>query len=101
MNLAFSHRGVVRFAVIAISIGMALYPMWAIAFGTPEAILFRGTHLLFALVLVFLLYRLTAAKDEGPVSDEQKQADSRLPTPLDYALLIVAAAPIIYLFVNY
>jgi TRAP transporter 4TM/12TM fusion protein len=101
MKLDFSHGGVVRLAVIVIAIAMALYHMWAIAFGTPEAILFRGTHLLFAVVLVFLLYRFTAAKQDGPVSDEQKATDARLPTLLDYALLVVAAAPIIYLFVNY
>ena len=39
---------------------MALYHIWAIAFGTPEAFLFRGTHLLFALVLAFLIYRATS-----------------------------------------
>ena len=101
MTVAFSHRLVVRYAVIGLSIAMALYHMWAIAFGTPEAILFRGTHLLFAVVLVFLLYRLTAPKDPGPVSDEQRRADDRLPTLLDYTLLALAAAPIVYLFVNY
>jgi TRAP transporter 4TM/12TM fusion protein len=99
--MTLTHRGVVRLAVIAISIAMALYHMHAIAFGTPEAILFRGTHLLFALVLVFLLYRLTAAKVEGPVSDDQKSVDGRLPTAFDYALLLIGAAPIVYLFVNY
>ena len=75
--------------MIAIAVAMALYHMWAIAFGTPEAILFRGTHLLFALVLVFLIYRATTLPHDGP-SDEVKQADDRLPTILDY--LLVAAS---------
>ncbi|HET8585483.1 MAG TPA: TRAP transporter permease [Casimicrobiaceae bacterium] len=35
---------------------MSLYHMYIAAFGPPEAIIFRGTHLLFALTLVFLLY---------------------------------------------
>ena len=35
---------------------MSLYPMWAVAMSPPEALIFRGTHLLFALVLVYLLY---------------------------------------------
>ena len=48
-------------------------------FGAPEAILFRGTHLLFALVLVFLLYRRTGETGEAP------------PTIFDYALLALGA----------
>ena len=35
---------------------MSLYHMYVAAFGPPEAVIFRGTHLLFALTLVFLLY---------------------------------------------
>lgn len=38
-----------------IGVAMALYHMWVIAFGPPQALIFRGTHLAFALVLVFLL----------------------------------------------
>ena len=37
---------------------MSLYHLYVAAFGPPEALIFRGTHLLFALVLVFLLYPL-------------------------------------------
>ena len=101
MTFRWSYAGAVRFAVMVIAIAMGLYHMWVIAFGTPEAILFRGTHLLFALVLVFLLYRMKAAPDVQPVSDEQRLADARLPTSLDYLLLVLGAAPIMYLFVNY
>ena len=39
-----------------IAIAMSLYHMHAAAFGPPEALVFRGTHLLFALTLVALLY---------------------------------------------
>ena len=39
-----------------IAIAMSLYHMHAAAFGPPEALIFRGTHLLFALTLVFLLF---------------------------------------------
>src|SRR5262245_37992565 len=101
MNVALTHATVVRIVVIAVAIAMALYHMWVIAFGAPEAILFRGMHLLFALVLVFLLYRMTSGASDGPVSDEQKQTDARLPTILDYTLLVIAALPILYLFRNY
>jgi TRAP transporter 4TM/12TM fusion protein len=88
MKLEWSHAGFFRLAVIVVSIAMALYHMWAIAFGSPEAIPFRGTHLLFALVLTFLLYRWN-------------WAEGRLPSVLDYMLLVLGAAPILHLFINY
>ena len=47
---------VLRVAVNAVAVAMSLYHMYVAAFGPPEAIIFRGTHLLFALTLVFLLY---------------------------------------------
>jgi TRAP transporter 4TM/12TM fusion protein len=47
----------------AIAIAMSLYHMWAIAFSPPEALIFRGTHLLFALILVFLFYPLASFTD--------------------------------------
>jgi TRAP transporter 4TM/12TM fusion protein len=47
---------VLKVAVALIAIAMSLYHMHAAAFGPPEALIFRGTHLLFAVTLVFLLY---------------------------------------------
>ena len=47
-----------RAAVYAIAVAMSLYHMYVAAFGPPEAVIFRGTHLAFALTLVFLLYPL-------------------------------------------
>jgi TRAP transporter 4TM/12TM fusion protein len=40
----------------AIAAAMALYHMWAIAVAPPEAVIFRGTHLIFAMALVFILF---------------------------------------------
>jgi TRAP transporter 4TM/12TM fusion protein len=88
MKLELSHAGLVRHAVTVIGVAMAFYHMWAIGFGAPEAFFFRGTHLLFALVLLFLIYRWTG-KMEGT------------PSILDYALLLLGAAPILYIFVYY
>jgi TRAP transporter 4TM/12TM fusion protein len=101
MKLELSYAGIYRLAVMAISIAMVSYHVWAIAFGTPEAILFRGTHLLFAMTLVFLLYRMTEERDDQPKSDDQKRAGARLPAPIDYVLLLLGTAPILYLFLNY
>ena len=75
MTFEYTHRRVLGYALIAISIAMAAYHVHAIAFGTPEAVLFRGTHLLFAIVLTFLLYRWTIAKTDGPKSDDQRPVE--------------------------
>ena len=48
--------GALRMVVALIAIAMSLYHMYVAAFGPPEALIFRGTHLIFALTLVFLLY---------------------------------------------
>ncbi len=42
--------------IMAVAMAMSLYHMYVAAFGPPEAVIFRGTHLLFALTLVLLLY---------------------------------------------
>jgi TRAP transporter 4TM/12TM fusion protein len=101
MPRAISHATTVNAVVTAVAIAMAFYHIWAIAFGAPEAILFRGAHLFFAVVLTFLLFRRTTSSVDRPVSDEQKHTDGRTPSLLDYALLVLAVAPIVYLFVNY
>ena len=87
-KLDLSYGGIVRLATTVIAVLMVAYHVWAIAFGTPEAVWFRGTHLLFALTLVFIIYRRSGAP-EG------------LPNALDLVLLVLAVAPILYLFVNY
>ena len=104
MKINLSHRALLQHALVVIAILMALYHMWAIVFGAAEAVLFRGTHLLFAMVLVFLLYRSTSKSEDMELAATGFQPDGpklTLPTPLDYLLLVAAAAPIVYLFVNY
>jgi TRAP transporter 4TM/12TM fusion protein len=88
MKWDLSYAAIVRMAVTVIAVLMALYHMWAIGFGAPEAVWFRGTHLMFAMVLLFLIYR-ASGKPEGT------------PSVLDYVLLVLAVAPILHLFINY
>ena len=45
-----------RRIALVIAVAMSLYHMYVAAFGPPEAVIFRGTHLLFTLTLVFILY---------------------------------------------
>ena len=88
-EIDFSYAALTRIGVTVTAVAMGLYHMWVILAGQPEAIIFRGTHLLFALVLAFLIY--------GAKAGIQRP----LPTAIDYAWLALAAAPLLYLFINY
>lgn len=87
-RLDLSYGGIIRLATTLIAVAMAAYHVWAIAFGTPEAVWFRGTHLLFAMTLVFIIHRRSGAP-QG------------VPDAVDFLLLALAVAPILYLFANY
>ncbi|MCX8101818.1 MAG: TRAP transporter fused permease subunit, partial [Geminicoccaceae bacterium] len=50
-----SGPGPARRAVRAIAVAMALWHLWVAAMGPPVAMIFRALHLLFALLLAFLL----------------------------------------------
>jgi TRAP transporter 4TM/12TM fusion protein len=76
-------------AVVAIiAIAMSLYHMYVAAFGPPEAYFFRGTHLLFTMTLIFLLYPLKSGGSWGW-------------RVLDLILLAGSWAFILHIFINY
>ena len=77
-----------QWVVASVAISMSLYHMYVAAFGPPEALIFRGTHLLFTLTLVFLLYPL---KPGGGVG--WRLADA--------AILFASWAFIAHVFVEY
>ncbi len=77
-----------RLAVAAIAVAMSLYHMYVAAFGPPEAMIFRGTHLIFALTLVFLLYPL---RENGAIG-------WRI---LDFVLLAAGWGFVLNIFLNY
>jgi TRAP transporter 4TM/12TM fusion protein len=77
-----------RWLINAIAIAMSLYHMYVAAFGPPEAIIFRGTHLLFALTLVFLLYPL---KPRGAAAWRS----------VDLVLLALGYGFVLHIFTNY
>jgi len=47
---------IMRRVITVIAVTMSLYHMYVTGFGPPEAVIYRGTHLMFALALVFLLF---------------------------------------------
>ena len=68
---------------------MSAYHLYTGAFGAPEAMLHRSTHLLFALALVFILYPASRRFDRH-----------RVPI-YDLALIAVAVAATAYLYVRH
>jgi len=76
-----------RWLVMAVAMSMSLYHMYVAAFGPPEAIIFRGTHLLFALTLVFLLYPTRPGHPAWRV--------------LDVVLLALGAGFVLHIFLDY
>ncbi len=82
-----TYRRFIAGAVTLIGVAMALYHMYAIAIAPPEAVIYRGTHLLFALTLVFLCFPAAAGKEAA--------------RPFDLVLLTLSAVAVGYLFVYY
>ncbi|MBL8672262.1 MAG: TRAP transporter permease [Alphaproteobacteria bacterium] len=78
-----------QLAVTAIAVAMSLVHLYWAASIPPEALIFRGLHLAFAMTLVFLVFALRGAKRDG--------------TPPWYDWLLVAAglAVVGYVFANY
>ena len=51
-----SRRGLVRHAALIAGLAMTAFHLWVVLRGAPTPFEFRGTHLAFALVIVFLLF---------------------------------------------
>ena len=77
-----------KHVVTAIAVAMSLYHMYVAGFGPPEAMIFRGTHLIFALTLVFLLYPFHAGGGAGW-------------RVLDLVLLAAGWGLVLHIFFNY
>ncbi|MBL8691763.1 MAG: TRAP transporter permease [Rhodospirillaceae bacterium] len=78
-----------RRLISVIAVAMSLWHMWIVAFGPPEVMFFRGGHLLFALVLLFLLIDRKGKMREGA------------PGIMDLALVAASLVSVGYLFVNH
>jgi TRAP transporter 4TM/12TM fusion protein len=80
---------VLKQAVALIATSMSLYHMYVAAFGPPEALIFRGTHLLFAITLVFLIY---------PFGGNKSGLGGRV---LDAVLLLGGWGVVLHIFFDY
>jgi TRAP transporter 4TM/12TM fusion protein len=79
---------VLRWTALAVAVAMSLYHMYVAGFGPPEALIFRGTHLMFALTLVYLLYPF-------------RRTGALLWRALDALLLAGGLAAVLHIFFNY
>jgi TRAP transporter 4TM/12TM fusion protein len=77
-------------APIAIALAMAAYHLWVVFTGAPEVFYFRGTHLMFGLVLIFLWY---------PTFTDAEGRKRLLSGGIDTFFLLLSIAGIGYLFV--
>jgi TRAP transporter 4TM/12TM fusion protein len=84
-----TYQGVLNGAIRWLAVAMSLYHLWVAFFGAPEAFFFRGTHLLFALVLIFLLFPRLG------------RGHGKTPSPLDWLLVIASMVAIGYLWLNH
>ena len=79
---------VLKTTVTVLAVAMSLYHIYTAAFGPPDAVIFRGIHLMFAMALVFLLYP-SLARGGWRVR------------ALDLALLALACGAVLHIFINY
>ncbi|HSO08144.1 MAG TPA: TRAP transporter permease [Pelomicrobium sp.] len=74
-----------------LAVGMSVYHLVVAFIGAPEAFFFRGTHLLLALVLTFLLFP----------GFGQKRSPNARPGPIDWLLVAASLVTIGYLWANH
>jgi TRAP transporter 4TM/12TM fusion protein len=78
----------IRTITFVVAASMSLYHLIIPVIGTPEALFFRGAHLLFSLALVFLLYPGLVRKREQPGW-------------LDFLGIALSVVAIVYLWIHY
>lgn len=76
----------------AIALAMAAFHLWVVFQGAPEVFVFRGTHLLFGMVLIFLWY---------PTFKAAEGTTYWIGKAIDALLLITSIAALGYLFVEH
>jgi len=81
--------GALRKVVVALAVLMSAYHIYAASFGAPEAMMHRSIHLLFTLLLIFLV----------SITGRSKQDKTKL--LLDLALILLTLASLGHIFLNY
>ena len=120
MDLGLAKQDFARKAAAAVALAMAVYHIYVIIppmdfispslrevfRGPPTDYIFRGVHLLFALVLTFLYYRWRSPTDEQlamllPDARAEAERQTRSASLLDVLLVAASIAAVGYIFVYY
>jgi TRAP transporter 4TM/12TM fusion protein len=96
-------------AVIAlVAASMSLYHLYVAFTGAPQAFFFRGTHLLFAMTLVFLLYPSLIRREKPAAGEIRDDAGGTYGAAgpgraswLDWLCIVASAVTIVYIWVNH
>ncbi len=120
MTSSTAARNVPRQLAAAVALAMALYHIYVIIppmdfispslreifRGPPTDYIFRGIHLIFALVLTFMYYRLRSPTDDElsmlmPEEREEALRKTQAPSIADWVLIAASIASVGYIFVYY
>jgi len=99
---------ILKTAIMLIAVSMSLYHLYVAFTGAPQAFFFRGTHLLFAMALVFLIYPSLVKRDQpaaGEIRDDAggifgAAGPSRI-SWLDWLCIAASATTIGYIWVEH
>lgn len=120
MTSSTAARNLPRQLAAAVALAMALYHIYVIIppmdfispslrevfRGPPTDYIFRAIHLLFALVLTFMYYRLRSPTDDElsmllPEQRAELERKAQSPSLMDYLLIAASIAAVGYIFVYY
>ena len=96
-----------KLAITLIAIGMSVYHLTIAFIGAPQPLYFRSTHLLFALVLVFLMYpsfrKKPAANGVRDDAGGTLGGDTETPPPSiwDWVLITASTVTIAYIWYDH
>jgi TRAP transporter 4TM/12TM fusion protein len=106
--MTLAHDKVIKGAVALTAVSMSLYHLWAALVGAPQTFYFLGTHLLFAMTLVFLLYPGFSHRDETAEIGLRDDAGGILGGTstarvswVECLLIAASAATIIYIWIEH
>jgi TRAP transporter 4TM/12TM fusion protein len=106
--MKFEHGHIVKWAIALTAVGMSLYHLYVAFTGAPEAFYFRGTHLLFAMALVFLIYPGFVTRDETAevgLRDDAGGIIGGAPRArvswVEWLLIAASAVTIVYIWLNH
>jgi TRAP transporter 4TM/12TM fusion protein len=100
---------VFKTTIALIAVSMSVYHLYVAFTGAPQALFFRGAHLLFAMTLVFLLYPTWVRRQE-PAEGQllRDDAGGTIGGPaairaswVDWVCIAAAAVTIVYIWINH